>query len=168
MQRDQGCRLITFPVASFARSGLPVGFCGARKQFSSTVRPEATVFSEKRLRGVETPADDVSAHALQDGIPSAVTNDLAGIGAGTQRVFSKGEAGRESAPIDAEMGISGANIAVAETGSIVILTNEGNARLVTTLPKLHVAIIGIEKLVARWRTTPGSDRRFNACAALHA
>jgi iron-sulfur cluster protein len=48
----------------------------------------------------------------------------------------------------AEMGISGANIAVAETGSLVIVTNEGNARLTTTLPKIHVAIVGIEKLVA--------------------
>ncbi|MDX9835694.1 MAG: LUD domain-containing protein [Desulfobulbus sp.] len=50
--------------------------------------------------------------------------------------------------LEADMGISGANIAVAETGSIVTVTNEGNARLVTTLPKVHVAIIGIEKLVA--------------------
>jgi len=50
--------------------------------------------------------------------------------------------------LNADMGISGANIAVAETGSIVLVTNEGNARLVTTLPKIHVAIIGLEKLVA--------------------
>ena len=50
--------------------------------------------------------------------------------------------------LDADMGISGGNIAVAETGSIVLVTNEGNARLVTTLPKIHVAIIGLEKLVA--------------------
>ncbi len=48
----------------------------------------------------------------------------------------------------AEMGITGANIAVAETGTLVIITNEGNARLVTTLPKIHVAIVGIEKLMA--------------------
>ncbi len=47
----------------------------------------------------------------------------------------------------AGMGISGANVAVAETGSIVLVTNEGNARLVTTLPKVHVALIGFEKLV---------------------
>ena len=50
--------------------------------------------------------------------------------------------------LEADMGISGANIAVAETGSILTVTNEGNARLVTTLPKVHVAIIGIEKIVA--------------------
>src|SRR5450432_1401408 len=52
--------------------------------------------------------------------------------------------------LNAEMGISGANIAVAETGSIVIITNEGNARLVTTLPNIHVAIVGVEKLVAHF------------------
>ena len=50
----------------------------------------------------------------------------------------------------ADMGISGANIAVAETGSIVLVTNEGNARLVTTLPKIHVAIVGLEKLVEKF------------------
>ena len=52
--------------------------------------------------------------------------------------------------LDAGMGITGANIAVAETGSLVIITNEGNARLVTTLPKIHVAIVGIEKLMANF------------------
>ncbi|MDR3671095.1 MAG: LUD domain-containing protein [Holophaga sp.] len=53
--------------------------------------------------------------------------------------------------LGADMGISGANIAVAETGSLVIVTNEGNARLVTTLPRIHVAIVGVEKLLAAFR-----------------
>jgi len=48
---------------------------------------------------------------------------------------------------DADMGISGANVAIAETGGIALVTNEGNARLTTTLPKIHVALIGLEKLV---------------------
>ena len=48
---------------------------------------------------------------------------------------------------DAQMGISGANVAIAETGTLVIVSNEGNARLVTTLPPIHVAIVGYEKLV---------------------
>jgi L-lactate dehydrogenase complex protein LldF len=52
--------------------------------------------------------------------------------------------------LSACMGITGANIAVAETGTLVIVTNEGNARLVTTLPKIHVAIVGIEKLVSEF------------------
>ena len=49
--------------------------------------------------------------------------------------------------LDAGMGISGANIAIAETGTIVILTNEGNGQLVTTLSPLQVAVVGIEKIV---------------------
>ncbi|MCX8030411.1 MAG: LUD domain-containing protein [Thermodesulfovibrionales bacterium] len=52
--------------------------------------------------------------------------------------------------LEADMGISGANIAVAETGSIVIIENEGNARLVTSLPKIHVALVGLEKLVSNF------------------
>jgi iron-sulfur cluster protein len=47
----------------------------------------------------------------------------------------------------AEMGITGANLAIAETGGIALVTNEGNARLVSTLPKIHVALLGVEKLV---------------------
>ncbi|HEY3309979.1 MAG TPA: LUD domain-containing protein, partial [Desulfuromonadaceae bacterium] len=52
--------------------------------------------------------------------------------------------------LQADMGISGANIAVAETGSIVLMTNEGNARLVTSLPPIHVALVGVEKLIANY------------------
>ncbi len=49
--------------------------------------------------------------------------------------------------IDADMGISGANFGVAETGSICLVTNEGNGRLTTTVPRIHVALMGIERIV---------------------
>jgi L-lactate dehydrogenase complex protein LldF len=49
----------------------------------------------------------------------------------------------------AEMGISGANFLVADTGMIALTTNEGNGRLCTTLPRIHVAIAGIEKVIPR-------------------
>jgi L-lactate dehydrogenase complex protein LldF len=49
--------------------------------------------------------------------------------------------------LSADMGISGANFVIAETGSALIVTNEGNGRLATTLPRVHVAITGIEKVV---------------------
>ncbi|MFT7485542.1 MAG: L-lactate dehydrogenase complex protein LldF [Candidatus Paceibacteria bacterium] len=49
----------------------------------------------------------------------------------------------------ADMGISGANFAIAETGSFLVLENEGNARLCTSLPKVHVALIGIEKVIPK-------------------
>ena len=48
----------------------------------------------------------------------------------------------------ADMGITGANMAVAETGSILLLENEGNIRLSTTCPPVHVAIMSLEKVVA--------------------
>jgi len=47
----------------------------------------------------------------------------------------------------ADMGVSGANMAIAETGTLGIISNEGNARLTTTLPRVHVALVGLEKLV---------------------
>ncbi len=50
--------------------------------------------------------------------------------------------------IAATVGISGANMAIAETGTIVLVTNEGNADLTTTLPPVHIALFGIDKLVA--------------------
>jgi iron-sulfur cluster protein len=49
--------------------------------------------------------------------------------------------------VEADMGITGANFAIADTGTIGLVTNEGNARLVTTLPRVHVALMGIDKLV---------------------
>ena len=49
--------------------------------------------------------------------------------------------------LSAGMGISGGNFLIAETGSVALVTNEGNGRMVTTLPKVHVVITGIEKVV---------------------
>ena len=49
--------------------------------------------------------------------------------------------------VNADMGISGANFAVADTGLIGTVTNEGNLRLVTTLPRVHVVLAGLEKLI---------------------
>ncbi|MEW5909615.1 MAG: lactate utilization protein B, partial [Thermodesulfobacteriota bacterium] len=49
--------------------------------------------------------------------------------------------------LTADMGISGANFAVADSGTLGLVTNEGNMRLVTTMPRVHVALLGLEKLV---------------------
>ncbi len=49
--------------------------------------------------------------------------------------------------LSADLGITGANFGVIDSGAICLVSNEGNARLVTTLPRVHVAIMGIEKLV---------------------
>ena len=52
--------------------------------------------------------------------------------------------------LSAEMGITGANFAIAETGTIVLVENEGNIRLSTQVPKIHVAVVGIEKVIPRF------------------
>ena len=49
--------------------------------------------------------------------------------------------------LDADMGITGANFGVVETGTICFVTNEGNGRMVSTLPRVHVVLMGIEKLI---------------------
>lgn len=49
--------------------------------------------------------------------------------------------------LSAKAGISGANFAVADSGSIVLFTNEGNGRMCTTLPPLHIVILSIEKII---------------------
>ena len=49
--------------------------------------------------------------------------------------------------LTADIGVSGVNFGVAETGSLCIVSNEGNARMVTTLPPVHVALMGMERLV---------------------
>src|SRR5262252_4395903 len=49
----------------------------------------------------------------------------------------------------ADMGVTGANFAVAETGTIVLVENEGNIRLTNSLPRIHVALMGIEKVIPR-------------------
>ncbi|MCX8104134.1 MAG: lactate utilization protein [Candidatus Bipolaricaulota bacterium] len=49
--------------------------------------------------------------------------------------------------LDADLGITGANFAVAQTGTFIVITNEGNDRLTMALPKIHVIITGIEKIV---------------------
>jgi L-lactate dehydrogenase complex protein LldF len=54
--------------------------------------------------------------------------------------------------LSAEMAISGGNFLIAETGTLVILTNEGNGRMCTTLPPVHAAIVGIDKVIPDWQS----------------
>ncbi len=68
-----------------------------------------------------------------------VPEELTGIARGALReMFQK-----------AGVGVSGANFAVAETGTVVTIENEGNIRMCTTVPRVHIALIGIEKLIPR-------------------
>ena len=73
--------------------------------------------------------------------------------------------------LDAGIGITGANFLVAETGTAVVLENEGNGRLVSSLPRCHVVVVGIEKLVdgsptpPSWSSSSRSPRSRASCRA---
>jgi L-lactate dehydrogenase complex protein LldF len=54
----------------------------------------------------------------------------------------------------ADLGITGVNFAVAETGTVVLISNEGNARLTTTCPRVHIALMGMEKVIPRLADLP--------------
>lgn len=55
---------------------------------------------------------------------------------------------------EADIGLSGVNFAVAETGTLCLVENEGNGRMCTTVPKVHIAITGIEKVVEKLEHVP--------------
>ena len=61
---------------------------------------------------------------------------------------------------EGDMGVSGANFAIAESATLGLVTNEGNARLVTTLPRVHVALVGLDKL------TPNLSQALTTLKAL--
>jgi len=52
----------------------------------------------------------------------------------------------------ADIGISGGNFLIAETGTLVVVTNEGNGRMCTSLPPVHIAVVGIEKIIPDWES----------------
>jgi len=54
--------------------------------------------------------------------------------------------------LTADLGISGGNFLVAETGTVVTVTNEGNGRMCCTVPPVHVAVVGIDKVVPDWES----------------
>ena len=54
--------------------------------------------------------------------------------------------------LQAGMGITGGNFLVAETGTLVMVTNEGNGRMCSTMPDLHVAVVGVDKIVPGWES----------------
>ena len=53
--------------------------------------------------------------------------------------------------LSARMGVSGANFAVAETGSVCVFESEGNGRMCTTLPEVLVTVMGVEKVLPQWQ-----------------
>jgi iron-sulfur cluster protein len=104
--------------------------------------------------------DDVQSHILVPAIHKnrAEIRDLLAEALGQPDLSDEPEALTEAARLhlrrkflDARVGVSGANFAVAETGTVCVFESEGNGRMCTTLPEVLVTVMGIEKLVPTWR-----------------
>lgn len=102
-----------------------------------------------QLRGekpahIITPAVHLRRHQVgalfheQLGIP--YTEDIAALTAAARKVLRE-------VFLEAQIGVSGVNFGVAETATLCIVTNEGNGRMVTTMPPVHIAFMGMERLV---------------------
>ena len=105
-----------------------------------------------QLRG-ETPSHIVlpAIHIKKEEVGELFHRKLGTTAGSTDPIYLAGAARQRLRDVflNSEAGITGVNFAIAETGGIVICTNEGNADLGVSLPKLHIACLGIEKLIPR-------------------
>jgi L-lactate dehydrogenase complex protein LldF len=120
------------------------------------------------IEAVETDLGEYIVQAMGDR-PSHLLAPAVHLNAGQVADLFARESGREIDPADtaalvayargvlrrqflaAEVGITGVNLAVAETGTLVIIESEGNIRLATSLPRVHIALMGIEKVIRDWK-----------------
>ncbi|NGM60365.1 lactate utilization protein [Sphingobacterium sp. SGG-5] len=133
----------------------------------SAVAEEIGIYSFLKDQGVETIESDIgdyivdlagqkpahfvtsAIHLGQDDI-ARLFHDKFGTSpdASTTECIAKAQEDLRQKYTAADISITGANFLVADTGSIAITENEGNVRLTTTFPKIHIAIVGIEKVIS--------------------
>jgi L-lactate dehydrogenase complex protein LldF len=96
---------------------------------------------------IVTPAMHLTREQIRDLFLEKIPDDVHG--ETHQELVSAARRFLRRAFFSAEMGISGANFLVADAGMVAISTNEGNGRLTTSLPRIHVVVTGIEKVIPR-------------------
>ena len=80
------------------------------------------------------------AQTFEEKIGLPFTTDIPALTAAARRILRQ-------TFLEADIGVSGVNFGVAESGAICLVTNEGNGRMCTTLPEIHIALMGLERLV---------------------
>lgn len=162
---DDACRIITEILASRSAKTVVKSKSMTTEEIhlnkaleKAGVRPVETDFGEyiiqlagHRPSHIVGPALHLSARDVAD-----ILSPEAGKPLPAERVplaaFARQRLRAEFAAADA--GITGVNFAVAETGTIVLISNEGNARLTVSLPKLHIAVMGMEKVIPKLSDLP--------------
>lgn len=84
---------------------------------------------------------------IRDTLQSVADGDLSDIPE-ELAAFARGQLRQRF--LEAEVGISGVNFGIAETGSLLLVTNEGNGRMTTSVPRTHIALMGMERVVDNW------------------
>lgn len=96
---------------------------------------------------IVTPAMHLTREQIRDLFIEKLPQDMDG--ESHQQLVAAARRFLRRAFFSAELGISGANFLVADAGMVAISTNEGNGRLTTSLPKVHIVVTGIEKVIPR-------------------
>src|SRR6266481_2479433 len=96
---------------------------------------------------IVTPAMHLNRHQIRELFRDKLGEDVPD--SDPQKLVALARRKLREAFFAADMGISGANFLVADSGAVAISTNEGNGRLSTSLPRIHVAVTGIEKVIPR-------------------
>ena len=84
---------------------------------------------------------------IRDTLQRVATGDLTDV---PEELAAFARASLRERFLDADAGISGVNFGIAETGSLLLVTNEGNGRLTTSVPRVHIALLGMERVVDTW------------------
>lgn len=161
-------------VVAIAASAGPGGRAARTAVKSKSMVSEEIGLNEALLAAGVTPIEtDLGEYILQlgDDVPSHLvgpalhwtrervaalfhTHLLTPLDADPKALTVAARAALRDAFLAADMGISGVNFACADSGTLVVVENEGNARLTTSLPRVHVALMGLEKLLPRFADLP--------------
>ena len=93
------------------------------------------------------PAIHQDRHQIRDTLQQVADGDLSDV---PEELAAFARTTLRQRFLEADMGISGVNFAIAETGTLILVTNEGNGRLTTSVPPVHVAVLGMERVLESW------------------
>jgi L-lactate dehydrogenase complex protein LldF len=103
--------------------------------------------AEEAPSHIIVPAVHKDRHQIRDALQRVSDGELSAV---PEELVRFARATLRQRFLEADMGISGVNFAVADTGTLVLVTNEGNGRMSTTVPGVHVALLGMERVVESW------------------
>ncbi len=147
-----GGRVVKSKSMATEEIGLNEALIGAGCEVVETDLGEWVIqLAEERPSHIIIPALHRDRHTIRDVLVERAGADPGEVEPSPESITRFARAALRERFLAADVGVTGANFGVAETGSIVLVTNEGNGRLATALPRVHLVVLGMERLVADWR-----------------